>query len=236
MNPLFKFPGVRVVESFEELVATPFADTVNALCWPRVLAGDFDEIVTAVVALVGDAEITSLDEDDLMSLELSPAGSLARTALIDDLRRLSRQGLDPNLDCIPAYPREAEPGPVPLDVYSWHADSANVLADTWLCSYTAPASEGLSNAQAICCVDVPETRAALLRSFGGEDDAAFRAHLAERCYDLHYDARAGAEPYSFGVGNLWRIATQCPGSPVPPCVHRAPMTAAGQAPRLLMIT
>ena len=28
------------------LVATPFADGVNALCWARSLAGDFNDVVT----------------------------------------------------------------------------------------------------------------------------------------------------------------------------------------------
>jgi hypothetical protein len=39
------YPRVRVVTSFDELVATPFADGVNALCWPRQLDGDFAEVV-----------------------------------------------------------------------------------------------------------------------------------------------------------------------------------------------
>ena len=33
-----------VVDSFDELLARPFADGVNALCWPRALEGDFDEV------------------------------------------------------------------------------------------------------------------------------------------------------------------------------------------------
>ena len=72
--------------------------------------------------------------------------------------------------------------------------------------------------------------------YGGADDAGFSAWLTERCYDLHYAARPGAQIFSFGFGNLWRIATQCPGSPVPPCIHRAPVTRPGQAPRLLLIS
>ena len=67
------------------------------------------------------------------------------------------------------------------------------------------------------------------------DDAGFRAHLHENCYDLHYAPAASARPWSFGTGNLWRIAVDWPGSPVPPCIHRAPVTLSGQ-PRLLLIS
>ena len=45
-----------------------------------------------------------------------------------------------------------------------------------------------------------------------------------------------AEPFSFGLGNLWRIAVEYPDSPVPPCVHRAPATIPGRPPRLLLIS
>ncbi len=41
---------------------------------------------------------------------------------------------------------------------------------------------------------------------------------------------------SFGLGNLWRIAVDYPGSPVPPCIHRAPITRPGRPPRLLLIS
>lgn len=224
---------VRVVGSFAELVSTPFADGVNALCWPRVLPGDFEEIV----ARLGPVEaITTLDEDDLLALELTPAGRAAREVLLEDLRLLREHGLEPSLDCIPGYPRDDGSEPVPTDVYSYHADSANTLADTWLCSYAESCSEGLRPEDALRCAEVPETRAELLRRYGGADDAGFRAYLKENFFDLHYVARPGARPYSFGLGNLWRIATDCPGSPVPPCVHRAPATVPGRPPRLLLIS
>ena len=83
---------------------------------------------------------------------------------------------------------------------------------------------------------LPQTRAELLRLYGGPDDARFAAWLAEQCYDLHYAALPHARPYSFGFGNLWRIATKCPGSPVLPCIHRAPATRPGRPPRLLLIS
>ncbi len=234
--PYIPPPGydrIRVVSSFEELVGTPFGDGVNALCWPRTLAGDFGEIVARLGVI---EEITSLDDDDLRALTLSPAGRAARDFLIEDQRLLRDHGLLPTLDCIPAYPRSDDSGPVPTDVYSFHADSANVMADTFLCSYNEACSEGLRNEEARRHVDVPEIRAELLRSHGGADDGAFLAYLSENFFDLHYVATPHALPFSFGLGNLWRIATAYPGSPVPPCVHRAPATRDGQPPRLLLIS
>jgi hypothetical protein len=124
---------------------------------------------------------------------------------------------------------------VSTDVFSFHADSAPVEADTYLCTYFGPASEGLRNEEAQRRIDVPATRAELLKAFGGEDDADFLEHLSENCYDLHYAPIAGAQPFSFGRGNLWRLALDYPGNPVPPCVHRAPDTRPGEA-RLLMIS
>ncbi|HEY9250998.1 MAG TPA: hypothetical protein VIO38_17775, partial [Rariglobus sp.] len=149
---------------------------------------------------------------------------------------LRDHALAPELNCIPAYPRDDASGPVPTDVYSYHADSANVMADTFLCSYTVASSEGLRPEDAVRCADVPATRAQLLKEYGGADDAGFEAFLNENFYDLHYVAKDGARPYAFGLGNLWRIATDCPGSAVPPCVHRAPTTQPGQPPRLLLIS
>ena len=226
-------PRVKVVTSFHELVTTPFANGVNALCWPRALPGDFGEVLRHLTAREG---ITTLDGDDLEKLPVSEAGRVAINVLLDDQRLLRDHDLDPVLDCINGYLRDAIPGPVPTDVYSFHADSATVEADTWLCTYHGASSEGLLNEDAVRRVDVPETRAELLKLFSGQDDAAFIDYLNENCFDLHYVPRAGAKPYVFGVGNLWRIATEYPGCPVPPCIHRAPETRPGDTPRLLLIS
>ena len=227
------YPRIRTVESFHELLATPFAGGVNALCWPRTLAGDF----AAVVELLGAGEgIVTLDEARLLSLPVSAAGRTAIDFLLEDQRLLRAHDRDPVLNCIHGYPRDENPGPVPTDVFSFHADSAPVEADTWLCTYHGAASEGLRNDEAQRRVGSPETRAALLRLFGGKDDDAFCEYLAEHCYDLHYAPVPQARPFSFGVGNLWRIAVDWPGSPVPPCIHRAPETRPGEPPRLLLIS
>jgi hypothetical protein len=224
---------VRRVDSFAALAATPLAGGVNALCLPRTLTGDFAEVVAAL----GPSEeaMVVLDEDRLRGLALSDAGRAAVEFMLADLQRLRDLELDPVLNCIYGYPHDDEPGPVKTDVYSYHADSAPVPADTWLCTYHGPASEGLLNEEALRRIDVPATRAELLKLYGGADDAGFREFLAEHCYDLHYAPKPGARPYGFGLGNFWRIATDWPGNPVPPCIHRAPETGAGDPPRLLVI-
>jgi len=225
-------PCIKPVHSFDELLNTPFADGINALCWERKLAGDFGEVIAQ---LTGDEGINRLSEAQLRELSVSPAGQQAIDAMLEDLRLLQQQGLAPELNCITAYPRDEEPGPVATDVFSFHADSAPIEAATWLCTYHGAPSEGLGSDEAVRKVDVPEIRAELLKLHGGKDDDDFRVFLAENCYDLHYAPGPSARPYSFGVGHLWRIACDWPGSPVPPCVHRAPATEAG-APRLLLIS
>ena len=64
----------------------------------------------------------------------------------------------------------------------------------------------------------------------------FLAFLNENFYDLHYAPLPEAQPFSFGIGNLWRVAIEYPGSPVPPCIHRAPITHPGQPSRLLLLS
>ncbi len=227
------YARIQVVGSFEELVTTPFAGGVNALCWPRLLSGDFGE----VVAQLGVGEgIVTLDDARLRKLALSDAGRASVEVLLADQQRLREIERDPVLNCIHGYPRDEEPGPVRTDVFSFHADSAPVEADTWLCTYHGAVSEGLRNDEARRRVEIPETRAELLRLFEGEDDADFREYLSDHCYDLHYAPLPQARPFSFGLGNLWRLAVDWPGSPVPPCIHRAPDTSPGDPSRLLLIS
>jgi hypothetical protein len=226
------YAGFRLVTAFEELASTPLAQGLHALCWPRRLAGDFGEVVRCFADREG---ITSLDEELLRSLPLSAAGKAAVEVLVADLANLRGLGLEPELNVINGYLREEDPGPVPRDVMGWHVDSATEETDTWLCTYYGPSSEALRHADAVPCAEVPALRAALLSLYGGGDDAGFAEFLEENCYDLRYVARAGAEPYVFGQGNLWRVAAQYPDSPVPPCVHRAPDAGPGEL-RLLLIS
>ena len=221
------------MHGFTELVTTPFDHGVNALCWPRTLSGDFAEVVEKLGA---GKEIVTIEEEQLVGAELSAAGRTAIAFLREDLRRLKEIERDPVLNCIHRYPRDEAPGPVRTDVFSWHADSAPVEADTWLCTYHGRPSEGLPNERAQRRVDIPEVRTELLRLLGmEEDDGEFREALREQCFDLHYAPLPEAQPYSFGLGNLWRIAVDWPGSLVPPCIHRAPETLAADPARLLLI-
>ncbi len=234
--PFTSPPGyhrINVVSSFDELVSTHFTKGVNALCWPRTLSGDFGEIVQQLSVSAG---ITTLEDSRLHALSLSEAGRLARDILLHDQELLRARGLAPSLDCIHGYLEAVEAGPVPTHVRSFHTDRATVEADTYLCTYLGPSSEGLRNDEAQRRVDIPEIRAELLRLHGGEDDESFLEYLNENCFDLHYAPLPQARPFSFGPGNLWRIATDHPGSPVPPCIHRAPAPLPGQPPRLLLIS
>ncbi len=227
------YKRIKRVNSFSELASTPFEAGVNALFWPRPLPGDFSEVVAQ---LGSDEEIITVDEARLLALPVSAAGRDAIEFLLADQRLLREQNLDPVINCIHDYPRDENPGPVTTDVFSFHADSATVEADTWLCTYHGPTSEGLRNDEAQRRVDIPAIRAELVKLFGGEDNEDFREHLKACCYDLHYAPAPQAQPFSFGLGNLWRIATEWPGSSVPPCIHRAPATLPGQPPRLLLIS
>ena len=227
------YSRVQRVDSFHELVTTPFGGGINALCWERTLPGDFSEVVQHLGITEG---IVTLDEARLLALPVSAAGRAAIDILLADQQMLRAHDLDPVLNCIHSYPRDEHPAPVATDVFSFHADSAPVETYTWLCTYHGPASEGLRNDEAQRRVDIPATRAELLKQFGGEDNAAFLEYLNENCYDRHYAPVPKARPFSFGLGNLWRIAVDYPGSPVPPCIHRAPVTLADEPPRLLMIS
>jgi hypothetical protein len=231
-----KFPPnyarIKTVASFEELMATPFEDGVNALCWERSLEGNFEEVVHLLE--VGEG-INTVESEDLLSLSLSQAGKTAVQALIDDQRLLQERGLEPILDCVNHYERDAADGPIRTDVFSFHCDSATVEADTYLCTYYGAPSEGLRNDEAQKCIEIPRIRAALVEHFGGIEGPEFEEYLSDQCFNLHYFPLPGARPFSFGIGNLWRIAIEHPHSPVPPCIHRAPATNPGQR-RLLLIS
>lgn len=223
---------IKFVSSFDELVTTRFAGDVNALCWPRTLEGDFAEVIAKLEVEQG---ITHLTEEVLRRLTLSAAGIKAVEAMLEDHQRLLDHGLQPTLDCINGYVQREEAGHVRTDVCSWHVDSATCEADTYLCTYFGASSEGLNNEEAIRRVDVPETRAELLKFYGGADGDDFSEWLNDHYYDLHYTPLPHAKPYSFGVGNLWRVATLHDGCAVPPCIHRAPDPIPGQK-RLLLIS
>lgn len=222
-----------VVDSFAELLAVPLRGECNAVCWRRELAGDYGEVVRAVV---GQDLVVTLGDELLSALPLSQAGRVAAAMLRSDQELLRGVGQDPVVDCIRGYERDAADEIVATDVYSFHVDRATQATDTFLCSYTAPASQGLCNEDAVRRVDIPAVRAELLRQFGGDDAAGFADWLAEHCFDLHYAPLPGARTFDFGVGNLWRIAVDYPGCMTPACIHRAPETGGHDPARLLLIS
>lgn len=235
MNDLIppqELPRVRYVRGFDELVGTPFADGVNALCWRRELEGDFAEVAASLDTVPG---ITPLSEESLCGLHLSLSGQKAVERMLADLELLRAQGLQPSLDCVNGYTHPMQEAVLRTDVCSFHADSATAEADTWLCTYHGACSWGLLNEQAARKVDLPVIRARLLEIHGGADDGVFQEWLEDHFHNLHYQMLPGASPYAFGLGNLWRIATLWPGSPVPPCIHRAPDPVPGEI-RLLLIS
>ena len=66
---------IHYVTNFEELVSTAFFGDVNAICWRRKLVGDFSEIIKKVKL---NSNLVELNEEQLLKLELSEQGQLAR--------------------------------------------------------------------------------------------------------------------------------------------------------------
>jgi hypothetical protein len=221
---------INCVTNFQDLVSTPFHGATNAVCWNRTLSGDFAEIVRKVAL---NEDIAVLDEEALRDLQLSEQGRLAREILLNDFTLLKAHGAAPILNVIRCYERDDAFPFFPTDVYSFHVDRSPVPTDTFLCTYYGAPSEILLNAQAQQKVLVPEIRDELKKLYGGTDEG-FESFLSEHFFDLHYQAKPAACPVSLGLGNLWRLAVDHPGSQVLPCVHRAPNEKKGEH-RLLMI-
>ncbi|HRH64679.1 MAG TPA: hypothetical protein PLU53_00125 [Bacteroidia bacterium] len=221
-------PGNQIhrVTNFQDLVSTPFQGERNAICWTRTLAGDFTEIVEKI-KLSGN--IREIDEKELFELPLSEAGELAREIILSDFQALKAQGASPVLNLIRNYERDHSCPFFPTDVYSFHVDRSPVPTDTFLCTYYGESSELLPNSEAEQKVLVPEIRDELKKRYRGADEA-FESFLSEHFFDLHYRAKPQATPIRTGLGNLWRLAVDYPGSQALPCTKEKN----GQC-RLLMI-
>lgn len=223
-------PQVRVVSTFSELVYSDFLGEANAICWSRNLSGDFKEIV-AKLDLKGN--MTEVSVKDLLALQLSEQGHVAREIILKDMQLLTDYGASPSLNLLKCYERDDEFDFISTDVYSYHVDRSSIETDTFLCTYHGAASEILPNDQVEQKILIPEIREQLKQLHDGPE-TEFEAFLEEYFFDLHYPAKADVKPVNLGTGNLWRLAVDHPAQQVLPCVHRAPVENDGEY-RLLLI-
>ena len=223
-------PQIRVVNSFLELVNTKFQGLNNAMCWQRDLSGDFKEIATKLSL---EENITEISIEDLMALNLSENGNLARKTILNDMALLTEFGASPSLNLLKCYKRDDELDFISTDVYSFHVDRSPIETDTFLCTYHGAASDIVSNDQVEQKILIPEIREKLKALHDGSE-AEFDQFLEEYFFDLHYEPKPNAKPVNLGLGHLWRLAVDHPTQSILPCVHRAPKENDGEY-RLLLI-
>ena len=78
---------------------------INALCWYRNLEGDFKEIIDQLQL---KENITEVYPEDLLSLQLSEKGNMAREIILNDLQLLADFGASPSLNLLKCYERDDE--------------------------------------------------------------------------------------------------------------------------------
>ena len=155
MNNTFSSSSqVGLVSTFSELVHTDFKGEMNALCWYRNLDGDFNEIVAKLKI---KENITEVYHKDLLALQLSEKGNLAREIILNDLRLLTDFGASPSLNLLKCYERDDEFDFISTDVYSFHVDRSPIATDTFLCTYFGAASDILPNDEVEQKILIPET-------------------------------------------------------------------------------
>ena len=221
---------IGTVSTFFELVDTDFKGEMNALCWFRNLEGDFNEIVAGLSI---KENITEVYPEDLIALQLSEKGNIAREIILNDLQLLTDFGASPSLNLLKCYERDDEFDFISTDVYSFHVDRSPIATDTFLCTYHGAASDIVSNSQAQQKIIIPEIRTKLKELYNGSPEE-FENFLKDNYFDLHYQVRGDVEPINLGLGHLWRLAVDHPKQQVLPCIHRAPTENEGEY-RLLLI-
>ncbi|WP_343594826.1 DUF1826 domain-containing protein [Acinetobacter sp.] len=221
---------IGVVSTFSELVNMNFQGDMNAVCWYRNLVGDFQEIVTKLEL---KENITEVSTEDLLALQLSEQGHLARDVILKDIQLLTDFGASPSLNLLKNYERDEELDFISTDVYSYHVDRSPIATDTFLCTYHGPASDILPNDEVEQKILIPEIREELKKLHDGPE-AKFEKFLEEYFFDLHYQPKPDTKPVNLGSGHLWRLAVDHPTQQVLPCVHRAPVENDGEY-RLLLI-
>ncbi len=213
------FKQIQVVTSFDELANIDFEGETNALCWQRNLAGDFEEIVNKLPL---QKSITEIGKEGLLSLNLSPAGEIARDTILNDLNLLTKFGAAPSLNLLKHYERDEELDFISTDVYSYHVDRSPIATDTFLCTYYGASSDILPNANAVQKIQIPEIRTKLKELYNINENE-LEDFAKENYFDLHFQAKPGAKPVNLGNGNLWRLAVDHPQQKVLPSIHRAPL-------------
>lgn len=221
---------VITVSTFSNLVNTKFKGNMNAICWSRNLLGDFKEIVDKLELI---ENITEVSVEDLLILQLSEQGHLAREIILNDIQLLTNCGASPSLNLLKNYERDDELDFISTDVYSYHVDRSPIETDTFLCTYHGSASDILPNDQVEQKILIPEIREKLKELHEGQE-TEFETFLEEYFFDLHYQPKSDAKPLNLGLGHLWRLAVDHPTQQVLPCVHRAPAEKDGEY-RLLLI-
>ncbi|MGQ7944373.1 DUF1826 domain-containing protein [Flavobacterium sp. WC2509] len=221
---------IGIASTFSELVNTDFNGEMNALCWYRNLEGDFEDIVSQLQI---KENITEVYPEDLLALQLSEKGIIAREIILNDLQLLTDFGASPSLNLLKCYERDDEFDFISTDVYSYHVDRSPIATDTFLCTYHGAASDIISNEQAVQKILIPEIRKKLATLHNGPSEE-FENFLKENYFDLHYEAQPHIVPINLGLGHLWRLAVDHPKQQVPPCIHRAPIENEGEY-RLLLI-
>lgn len=221
---------IAIVSTFSELVNMDFKGERNALCWYRNLEGDFKEIVAQLQL---KENITEVYPKDLLALQLTEKGNVAREIILNDLRLLADFGASPSLNLLKCYERDDEFDFVSTDVYSFHVDRSPIATDTFLCTYHGEASDIIANEQAVQKILIPEIRKKLKELHNGLSEE-FENFLKDNYFDLHYQEQPAAVPINLGLGHLWRLAVDHPEQSVLPCIHRAPIEKDGEY-RLLLI-
>ena len=230
MNKYSYHDNIRTFSTFKDLVDSRFQENKNAFCWERKLEGDFHEIVTTLTLT---EDITEISARDLLALQLSEKGSLARETILNDLELLTEFGALPSLNLLKCYERDEAFSFISTDVYSFHVDRSPIAADTFLCTYFGASSDILLNDEAIQKILIPEIREELRKLHDGRAES-FETFLQENFFDLHYQPKPNAKPINLRNGNLWRLAVDHPFQEVLPCIHRAPVEN-NEEYRLLLI-
>jgi hypothetical protein len=231
MNSIFSDnKQIGIVSTFSELIHTDFKEAMNALCWYRNLEGDFAAIVGKLQL---KENITEVSPKDLLALQLSEQGNIARDIILKDLQLLTDFGASPSLNLLKCYERDDAFDFISTDVYSYHVDRSPIATDTFLCTYHGAASDIIANEQVEQKILIPEIREQLQALHNGPAEE-FENFLKENYFDLHYQPKPNTVPINLGVGHLWRLAVDHPKQQVSPCIHRAPIENEGEC-RLLLI-